>query len=86
MPLVMADSGKLIEVVARTGSFYEIPAWGFLEAIEIRFTPPLPNMEAGNLNKLIIDVVSGTMGSASPQVFARVRDVKEEFMIASGRH
>ena len=78
MPPVIADSGKLIEVVARTGSFYEIPAYGFLEAIEIRFTPPLPNMDANYLNKLILDVVSGPMATASPQVFARVRNVRYE--------
>lgn len=63
---------KVIEVKPRTGRLYEIPAYGFLEQIEIRFADPIPNMDAGNPYRLLIDYLPD---DAPFQVFAKVRNV-----------
>lgn len=71
----IADTGHLIEVQPRTGNLFVIPAWGYLEALEVRWTPPLPNMDVGLPINVIIEPFA--MGQLQPfQVFARVRDVK----------
>lgn len=72
----IADTGKLIEVTARTGAMFVIPSWGFLEAIEIRFTPPTPNLDAARPMRLILEPIDNDR-VPSFQVFARVRDVKD---------
>lgn len=73
----MAETGRLIEVAARTGSLYVIPPWGYLEAVEVRFTPPLANMDASAPLRLILEPMDGAGSLAGMQVFARVRDVVE---------
>lgn len=63
---------KVIPVTPRTGDLYQIPAWGYLEEIEIRFLPPLANMDANNLWEVLIE----RLPKNSFQVFAKVRNVK----------
>lgn len=69
----MSNHGKLIEVEPRTGSLYIIPAYGFLEGVEIRFTPPVTNMDAAKPYRFIIEPIDGELPM---QVFARVRSIK----------
>jgi hypothetical protein len=70
----MADAGKRIEVTARTGDLYTLPAWGYLEAVEVRFTPPVDNMNENNPHRLIIEWL--TDAPAGVQVYAIVRNVE----------
>lgn len=72
---LMAETGKRIEVTARTGDLYELPAWGFLEAVEVVFTPPVPNMNVASPHRLIVEWLSDAPQGV--QVFAVVRNVKD---------
>ena len=70
----MTSEGKLLEVPARTGALYVLPAWGFLEAVEVRFSPPIPNMDAASPYQIILAPIDPMPGF---QVFARVRNVRD---------
>lgn len=61
---------RVIEVPARTGTLYQLPAYGFLEEIEIRWPDPLPNMDAGNLYEMLVERLPPGF-----QVFVKVRSV-----------
>lgn len=60
---------KAIEIQPRTGTLYQIPAWGWLEEIEIRWIDPVPNMDAGNLYEMLVERLPPGF-----QVFAIVRN------------
>ena len=77
----ISNEGKMEELHPRTGDYFIVPAFGFIEAIEIRFTPPIPNMEAAAPYRMIVEFFAADGTRVPHQVFARFRKVAD----AAGR-
>lgn len=63
---------RLIELAPRTGSLYILPAWGYLEGIEIRYVDPIANMDTGQPHEMLIERLPPGF-----QVYLKVRDVPD---------
>lgn len=51
----IGKKAHLERIRPRTGNLFQIPAYGYLERIEIRWPIPIPNMNASNQIEFILE-------------------------------
>lgn len=62
---------KTIQVKRRTGDLWQVPPWGYLEQIEIRWVDPIPNMDCHTPIEFLLERLP-----PGYEIIAKVRNVR----------